>query len=147
MTFTKTLMKKISYLWQIFEIPIKCYYSAKFWYVEFLTVCRRCFEYFFAFLQGSPLSLLRIISATFCSGRDIEMVKSVRIRSYSGPRFPAFGLNTERYSQSEYGKMRIRKNTNQKNSEYGHFSGSAFCNLLPFFIPNFILISKIYFLK
>ena len=24
-------------------------------------------------------------------------VKSVRIRSYSGPYFPAFGLNTERY--------------------------------------------------
>ena len=24
-------------------------------------------------------------------------VKSVRIRNYSGPHFPAFGLNTERY--------------------------------------------------
>ena len=33
-------------------------------------------------------------------------VKSVRIRSYSGPYFPAFGQNTERY---------------QNNSEYGHF--------------------------
>ena len=36
--------------------------------------------------------------------------KSVRIRSYSGPYFPAFGLNTERYGvflgfQSECGKM------------------------------------------
>ena len=35
--------------------------------------------------------------------------KSVRIRSYSGPYFPAFGLNTERYTvslriQSEWGK-------------------------------------------
>ena len=27
-------------------------------------------------------------------------VKSVRIRSYSGPHFPAFGLNKERYSVS-----------------------------------------------
>ena len=27
-------------------------------------------------------------------------VKSIRIRSYSGPYFPAFGLNTERYSVS-----------------------------------------------
>ena len=27
-------------------------------------------------------------------------VKSVRIRSYSGPYFPVFGLNTERYSVS-----------------------------------------------
>ena len=35
--------------------------------------------------------------------------KIVRIRSYSGPYFPAFGLNTERYTvslriQSEWGK-------------------------------------------
>ena len=40
-------------------------------------------------------------------------VKIVRIRSYSGPHFPAFGLNTERYSvslriQSECGKIRTR---------------------------------------
>ena len=31
-------------------------------------------------------------------------MKSVRIRSYSGPHFPAFELNTERYC----GKMRTR---------------------------------------
>ena len=40
-------------------------------------------------------------------------VKSVRIRSYSGPYFSAFELNTERYSvslciQSECVKMRTR---------------------------------------
>ena len=40
-------------------------------------------------------------------------VQSVCIRSYSGPHFPAFGLNTERYSlslciQSECGKMQTR---------------------------------------
>ena len=35
-------------------------------------------------------------------------VKSVRIRSYSGPYFFAFGLNTD-----------------QNNSEYGHFSRSV----------------------
>ena len=40
-------------------------------------------------------------------------VKSVRIRSYSGPHFSAFGLNTDRYGaslriQSEYEKMRTR---------------------------------------
>ena len=28
---------------------------------------------------------------------DIHYMKSVRIRSYSGPHFPAFELNTERY--------------------------------------------------
>ena len=40
-------------------------------------------------------------------------MKSVRIRSYSGPHFPVFGLNVERYSvslriQSECGKMQTR---------------------------------------
>ena len=43
----------------------------------------------------------------------MHCVKSVRIRSYSGPHFPAFGLNTQRYSvshriQSECEKMRTR---------------------------------------
>ena len=42
-----------------------------------------------------------------------NIVKSVRIWSYSGPHFLAFGLNTERYSaslsiRSEYGKIRTR---------------------------------------
>ena len=40
-------------------------------------------------------------------------LKSVRIRSYSGPYFPAFALNTERYSlslriQFECGNIRTR---------------------------------------
>ena len=44
---------------------------------------------------------------------DKHCLKSVRIRSYSGPYFPAFGLNTERCSvflriQSECGKTRTR---------------------------------------
>ena len=39
--------------------------------------------------------------------------KSVRIRCYSGPHYPAFGLSTERYGvslciQSECRKMRTR---------------------------------------
>ena len=42
-------------------------------------------------------------------------VKSVRIRSYFGPHFPAFGLNPERYGislriQSECGEMRTKIN-------------------------------------
>ena len=41
-------------------------------------------------------------------------MKSVRIRSFSGRYFPAFGLNTKKYSvplrfQSECGKVRTRK--------------------------------------
>ena len=44
-------------------------------------------------------------------------VKSVRIRTYSGPYFPTFRLNTERYSvclriQSGCGKMRTRMTSN-----------------------------------
>ena len=44
-------------------------------------------------------------------------VKIVRIRSYSGPYFPAFGLNTERCGvslriQSECGKMGTRRSPN-----------------------------------
>ena len=40
-----------------------------------------------------------------------HFLKSVRIRSYFGPYFPAFGLNTERYGESlriqcECGNMR-----------------------------------------
>ena len=49
---------------------------------------------------------------------SIHCVKSVRIRSYSGPHFPAFGLNTERFTeslriQSECGKMRTRITPNR----------------------------------
>ena len=43
-------------------------------------------------------------------------VKSVRIRSYSGPHFPAFGLNISLYS------VQIQENADQNKSEYGHFS-------------------------
>ena len=46
-------------------------------------------------------------------------VKRVRILSFSGPYFPTFGLNTEKYG------VRMRENTDQKNSEHAHF----LCNL------------------
>ena len=44
-------------------------------------------------------------------------MKSVLIRSFSGPNFPPFGLNTERYGaflriQSKPGKIRTRKTPN-----------------------------------
>ena len=52
-----------------------------------------------------------------CLSRNFHCVKSVRIRSFSGPYFPAFGLNTEIYGvnlpiQSECGKIRTRKTPN-----------------------------------
>ena len=55
---------------------------------------------------------------------DLHCVKSVRIWSFSGPHFPAFGLNTERTKyeemryfvslriQSECGKTRTRRTPN-----------------------------------
>ena len=49
-------------------------------------------------------------------------VKSVRIRSFSGLYFPAFGVNTKKCIYPYL--VRMRKNTNQKNSEYGQFSRS-----------------------
>ena len=60
--------------------------------------------------------------ATFLNFRNfvvenVHSVKSVRIRSFSGLYFPAFGMNTERYGvylriQSECGKIRTRKAPN-----------------------------------
>ena len=48
---------------------------------------------------------------------DWKCVKSVRIQSFYGPYFPAFGLNTDTYSvslhfQSKCGKIRTRKTPN-----------------------------------
>ena len=58
---------------------------------------------------------------------EIFCVKSVRIRSFSGPYFAAFGQNTvfrTEYRNFPY-SVRMMGNTDQKNSEYGHFSRSA----------------------
>ena len=49
--------------------------------------------------------------------KPAHCVKKVRIRSFSGPYFPAFRLNTERYSgslriQSKCRKIRTRKTPN-----------------------------------
>ena len=48
-------------------------------------------------------------------------MKSVCIRSFSAPYFPAFGLNAERYGVS----LRKLENTDQEKSEYEHFSRDA----------------------
>ena len=58
-----------------------------------------------------------LIYSIFLLGRkrsDHHCVKRVRIRSFSGPYFPAVALSTERYGvslciQSEFGKIRTRK--------------------------------------
>ena len=73
-------------------------------------------------------------------------MKSIRFRSYSGPCFPVFGLNTERYfvslrTQSECGKIRIRK-----KPLFGHFSRSVRCpTSLQFGIQNFVILPRALF--
>ena len=47
--------------------------------------------------------------------REYHCAKSVRIRSYSSPYFPAYGLN-------------MRENIDQSNSEYGHLLRSVYCH-------------------
>ena len=58
------------------------------------------------------IQLMKWIQLKHC-----HYVKSVRIRSFTGPYFPAFKLNTERYSvsvriQSKCGRIRTRKTPN-----------------------------------
>ena len=60
----------------------------------------------------------RLLKASPC-------VKSVRIQSFSGPYCHAFGLNTERYKVICPYSVWMWENTDQKNSEYGHFSRSV----------------------
>ena len=55
---------------------------------------------------------------------------------FSGPYFPAFGLNTERYEvslriQSERGKLRTRK-----NSVFGNFTQWMLLQWVSIFIKN-----------
>ena len=57
---------------------------------------------------------------------DSHCAKSVQIRVFSGPYFPAFGLKTERYSVSLRIQSECRKIRTRKNSVSGHFSSSEF---------------------
>ena len=76
------------------------------------------FSYFFAVLLCFKFTFFSFFSQEknlcFCN-----CVKSVHIRSFSGPQFPAFGLNTERHSPYS---VQMRKNMDQNNSEKGQFS-------------------------
>ena len=77
------------------------------------------------------------------SSEHFHWVKSVRIRSYSGPYFPTFGLNMERYGVSQFvcGKMRtsITPNTNT-------FQAVFFFILSAFFFPWTSLFPNCFFL-
>ena len=72
---------------------------------------------------GTVILILRVKGNSFCrnslvgisffkvNNGNTHCVKIVRIRSFSGPHFSAFWLNT----------VQMRENTEQKNSEYRHF--------------------------
>ena len=89
---------------------------------------------------------------TFKNMHDMISVKSVRIRSYTGPHFPAFGLTTEKYGgpfriQSKWGKMRTRITPNTgtfdavhsialKKKKYYLLDKNISCKDLTFLIGN-----------
>ena len=58
---------------------------------------------------------------------DAHYVKSVRIRSFSGPYFPALRRNTERYSISLCIQSECRKERTKKTPNKDTFHVVAFC--------------------
>ena len=65
-----------------------------------------------------------LVGDTRCQSNHHHCVKSVCIRSYCGLHFPAFRLNTEKYSVSSH-SVQMQENTDQNISEYGHFLRSV----------------------
>ena len=64
-------------------------------------------------LEQFIILIFRIVLDRVDNNINTHCIKNVRIRSCSGPHFPAFGLNKEKYGvslriQSKYGKMRTR---------------------------------------
>ena len=78
----------------------------------------RSFWSAFFFLRRKTLQISGKLLLCYCTKINVSRyIKSVRILNYSGPYFPAFGLNMERYSvslriQSEYWKIRSRVTPN-----------------------------------
>ena len=70
-----------------------------------------------SFLVSHFQSTMNRCKARSINHIDYHCVKTIRVWSFSGPHFPIFGLNTERYPvslgiQSECGKMQTRKTSN-----------------------------------
>ena len=82
---------------------------------------------------------LPILPTSTCKSTLLYCVKIVLVRSFCGPYFRAFGLSTERYPISPY-SVRIRENTDQKNSEYRNFLSSVNVSVFPnpskYFVTN-----------
>ena len=65
-----------------------------------------------------PNKLWKILLRQGVHFSKIYCVKRVRIRSYSGPYFPAFGLNTKRYSVTSNTDTFYAVNVNNTYSKY-----------------------------
>ena len=74
------------------------------------------FFFFFNKCIHLKLKSVSMLQEVYYSHFIIHCVKRVRIRSYSGLHFRIWSISS--YS------VRIRKNADQNNSEYGHFSRS-----------------------
>ena len=79
------------------------------------------------------------VNLSILSHLHLHCIKSVRIRSFSGTYFPAFGLNTERYEvslciQSKCGKTLTRKTSNMDTFHTVLAFKSTLS--LPFFLMN-----------
>ena len=106
--FSYDFLKKLDYYYRI--------------HVYIRTKCKRLKKVLYAVLHtpGKTLTVLNplgLLCALNYKQTEITCKKSVRIRSFSGLFFPAFGLNTERYGvslciESECGKIRTRKTPN-----------------------------------
>ena len=82
--------------------------------------CKRCLktsEFRWSFpIIGINLFYLHCITKLL-----IHCVKSVQIRSFFGPYFPVFGLNTKIYGVNLRNQCEYRKIQTRKNSIFGHF--------------------------
>ena len=92
-------------------------FSSHLWFLKLTTLHISYKEFIpFVFTFFYQLIFREGISGTSASLVPYHCAKSVQIRSFSGPCFPIFGLNTEIFSvnlliQSENWKIRIRKNS------------------------------------
>ena len=98
---------------------MKLKFSVKY----FISKCKQTRECIKSYFTLSVFYQLKIRVAVIQEPVNLfgmqHCVKSVRIQSFSGPYFLAFGLHILRISLYA---VQIRENTHQKNSEYGHFS-------------------------
>ena len=100
-----TLLSEIATMWHFYEITFYCIIkNISYNYFGHLVLI----SYIDYTTHGS--SFVDYLKHCILISFPFHCVKSVYIRNFSGPYFPAFGLNTERPNAGKYGpeKLRIR---------------------------------------